>query len=53
MVTVFVLAVMFALFGIMKAVKFLRVSTKEEVQGLDMNEHGADAYHGFQIFSNQ
>ena len=52
-VTVFVLAVMFALFGIMKAVKFLRVSTKEEVQGLDMNEHGADAYHGFQIFSNQ
>jgi Amt family ammonium transporter len=52
-VAAFVLIFMFALFGIMKAAKFLRVSQKEELQGLDINEHGADAYHGFQIFSNQ
>jgi len=43
---------MLAIFGIIKAVKALRVSEKEERQGLDINEHGADAYHGFQIFSN-
>jgi Amt family ammonium transporter len=43
---------MLALFGIMKRLKSLRVSTKEEMQGLDINEHGADAYHGFQHFSN-
>jgi len=43
---------MLALFGIIKAFKSLRVSAKEEMQGLDINEHGADAYHGFQHFSN-
>ncbi len=43
---------MLALFGVIKAFKSLRVPAKEEMQGLDINEHGADAYHGFQHFSN-
>ncbi len=30
----------------------LRVSEKEELQGLDITEHAAEAYPGFQIFSN-
>lgn len=47
-----VVATMGAVFLVMKALKSLRVSAKEELQGLDINEHGADAYHGFQVFSN-
>lgn len=43
---------MFIIFSVIKAFKALRVSAKEEMQGLDISEHGADAYHGFQIFSN-
>ncbi len=39
-------------FGVLKLVKSLRVGAKEELQGLDIGEHGADAYHGTQIFSN-
>lgn len=31
----------------------LRVSPEAEVRGLDIEEHGADAYSGFQIFSNE
>lgn len=30
----------------------LRVSAKEELMGLDISEHKAEAYTGFQIFSN-
>ncbi len=52
MVFGWVVVTMGAVFLLLKAVKFLRVSKKEEQQGLDINEHGADAYHGFQIFSN-
>ncbi|MDR2660051.1 MAG: ammonium transporter [Spirochaetaceae bacterium] len=40
------------LFAIIKACTGLRVSQKEELQGLDISEHKADAYAGFQIFSN-
>jgi ammonium transporter, Amt family len=40
------------LFGILKAAKLLRVDEKEELQGLDISEHGAESYSGFQIFSN-
>jgi Amt family ammonium transporter len=35
-----------------KAVFGLRVSPKEELMGLDLSEHKAEAYTGFQIFSN-
>jgi Amt family ammonium transporter len=40
------------LFLLIKACVGLRVRQKEELQGLDINEHKADAYAGFQIFSN-
>ena len=41
------------LFGILKAAKLLRVSATEELAGLDLSEHGAESYSGFQIFSNR
>jgi Amt family ammonium transporter len=31
----------------------LRVSEEEELKGLDISEHGMEAYSGFQIFRNQ
>lgn len=31
----------------------LRVSPEEELRGLDIGEHGMEAYNGFQIFSTQ
>ncbi|MDR1232137.1 MAG: ammonium transporter [Spirochaetaceae bacterium] len=40
------------LFNIIKATAGLRVNAREEQQGLDISEHQADAYAGFQIFSN-
>jgi Amt family ammonium transporter len=43
---------MVLVFSALKLFKNLRVPAKEEVQGLDINEHGADAYHGLQYFSN-
>jgi len=43
---------MFALFSILKAAGMLRVSKEEELRGLDIGEHGEEAYHGFQIFTS-
>ena len=40
------------LFLAIKALFGLRVSAKEEMMGLDLSEHKAEAYSGFQIFSN-
>ncbi|MDR0404177.1 MAG: ammonium transporter [Treponema sp.] len=40
------------LFSLIKAVAGLRVSPREELMGLDLSEHKAEAYSGFQIFSN-
>ena len=31
----------------------LRVSPEEELKGLDIPEHGADAYSSFQLFINE
>ncbi len=42
---------MFALFSILKALNFLRVSESEEIRGLDISEHQEEAYAGFQIFT--
>jgi len=42
-------------FGIFFAIKKtigLRVSEREELRGLDLGEHGQEAYSGFQIFTN-
>ena len=44
---------MLALFYILKAAGILRVSKDDEMKGLDISEHEEEAYHGFQIFSNQ
>ncbi len=30
----------------------IRVSREEEMRGLDIGEHGMEAYAGFQIFTN-
>ena len=38
------------IFSVIKAVMGLRVSTEEELKGLDIGEHGMEAYSGFQIF---
>jgi Amt family ammonium transporter len=40
------------LFLVIKAATGLRVTPKEELVGLDISEHQAEAYTGFQIFSN-
>jgi len=39
------------LFGILSKTVGLRVSPEEELKGLDIGEHGMEAYSGFQIFS--
>ncbi len=38
------------IFSVIKAVMGLRVSAEEEQKGLDIGEHGMEAYSGFQIF---
>jgi Amt family ammonium transporter len=40
-------------FSVLKAVVGIRVSEEEELKGLDITEHGMEAYSGFQIFSNE
>ena len=41
------------IFIIIKCIMGLRVSREEELRGLDIGEHGMEAYSGFQIFTNQ
>ncbi len=41
------------LFKLIDVVIGIRVSKEEELRGLDIDEHGMEAYHGFQIFTNQ
>lgn len=43
-VAAFAFVTMFILFQILKAVNMLRVSRDEEIQGLDIHEHGMPAY---------
>lgn len=40
------------IFSILKKMGILRVSAKTELKGLDVTEHGQDAYASFQFFSN-
>ena len=49
-VAAFVAATMFAIFKLLDALIGLRVSEQEEIQGLDLGEHGMESYSGFQIF---
>ncbi|MFQ5771468.1 MAG: ammonium transporter [bacterium] len=43
----------FILFYIIKHLVGLRVSREEELGGLDIDEHGMEAYSGFQVFTTQ
>jgi len=43
----------FIIFFILKITLGLRVSEDEELRGLDIGEHGMEAYSGFQVFSTQ
>ena len=40
------------IFFVLKKCKILRVDAKTELKGLDVTEHGQDAYASFQFFSN-
>ncbi|MFA7256201.1 MAG: ammonium transporter [Kiritimatiellales bacterium] len=44
---------MFILFSILKKFNALRVSPEEELRGLDLGEHGEEAYSGFQLWTTQ
>ncbi len=50
-VTCFVSA--FIILYLIKVILGLRVHQEEELQGLDIGEHGMESYAGFQIFLNQ
>ena len=41
-----------SIFFVLKKCKILRVDAKTELKGLDVTEHGQDAYASFQFFSN-
>ncbi len=43
----------FLLFWVIKHLVGLRVNREEELRGLDIDEHGMEAYSGFQIFTTQ
>jgi len=49
---VFCFSSSFVLFHLIRKVMGLRVSESEELRGLDLDEHGMEAYAGFQIFTN-
>ena len=40
-----------ALFYAIKLTMGLRVTRDEEIRGLDIGEHGMEAYSGFQVFT--
>ena len=52
-VCLFVMAAMGTVFMVIKKTVGLRVSREEELAGLDIGEHGLEAYSGFQIFTTQ
>ena len=43
----------FGLFHALKATVGIRVTEEEEIRGLDIGEHGMEAYNSFQIFTSQ
>ncbi len=49
-VVIFIVVSMWLVFKTIDAIFGLRVSEKEELQGLDLGEHGMESYSGFQIF---
>ena len=49
----FAFPVSYGFFWVINKTLGLRVSAQEELRGLDLEEHGMEAYPGFQFFSNQ
>ena len=43
----------FVLFLVLKVTLGIRVDANEEQRGLDIGEHGMEAYSGFQVFITQ
>ncbi|WP_051261120.1 ammonium transporter [Desulfovibrio inopinatus] len=43
----------YILFTVLKVTVGVRVSEEEEIRGLDIGEHGMEAYNGFQIFTTE
>jgi Amt family ammonium transporter len=52
-VVAFVLVAMTIIFKLIDKFVGLRVSREEELKGLDISEHGMEAYSGFQIFTTK
>jgi Amt family ammonium transporter len=52
-VGLFVFVVAMAAWGIMRATIGIRVPREEELRGLDIGEHGNEAYAGFQVFTTE
>jgi Amt family ammonium transporter len=52
-VAIFVFVVSFTVWSIIKATMGIRVSREEELRGLDIGEHGNEAYAGFQVFTTE
>ena len=50
---VFTFAFAMLVFGVLKMTMGIRVSAEEELKGLDLSEHGQEAYSGFQFFTTQ
>lgn len=49
----FVFIIAAAAWSIMRATIGIRVSREEELRGLDIGEHGNEAYSGFQVFTTE
>jgi ammonium transporter, Amt family len=52
-VGIFVFVTAIAIWAVLKAVIGIRVSREEELRGLDIGEHGNEAYAGFQVFTTE
>ncbi len=52
-VAAFVFLVAFGFWTLLKVTMGIRVSREEELRGLDIGEHGNEAYAGFQIFTTE
>ncbi len=52
-IAAFSFSIAWGLFTLLKRTIGIRVKEKEELTGLDIEEHGMEAYSGFQIFTTQ
>ena len=52
-VIIFIVISMGIVFKLIDVIIGLRVSREEELKGLDIGEHGMEAYGGFQIFTTE